>query len=722
LDLFRHLGEEDRVSWAGLALFGFDLLRPQGLFGLAAAGAVLFLGALALRSRKRAVHQLVSLRQSARFLPQFSSRRARWRLVLATLGLALLSLAAAGPVRGYTVREKQRKGLDLVVCVDTSRSMLVRDLRPDRLTRARREVRGLLDHLGGDRVALIAFSGDAREVAPLTHDHRTLSALIDDLAPDENLKGGTDLGAALDRALAMFDGRTGAHEAIILITDGEDLEGRGLEAAKAAAEKHIRVYVVGMGTEQGGKIPTLGPNGQETFVKDKLGQEVVSAMGGKGLAEIASTTGGAYIAAGESASPLEELYQKRISQLEGLAREAGEEWVPHDRFQWFLVLAFACVLAETALREKRPRVRAGRILSMRRAQAMGVAPFALALLQAATPPAVQQAPGTDVNPPAPEPKAAPPYPGSPRTGLIELQARARDHKSAEAVELGQALLAVPTLSDRDRAEVSYDLGVARLAQREPDGELAGELGGDLGGALADFHRSRALAGPGSLRMDAMYNVGAVELERAEALRQELPEIRQKLGLPPQPKLPQAAGGGAPDEDLRQAEAQYLTAKVALAERLRAGLAAKQRDADTCANLELIQRRLRELADLREKRQQEQKDQDSKDPKEDQQNPKQDSKSSQGKEPPKDPNGDTKGDPKESQQPNPQEQPKDDSKPQDKEQPKPSETKAPKPGDERVLTKEEVQRLLDQLGKIEQEAEQVRAHLRVLRRPPVERDW
>ena len=350
MDLDLDLGQEAAVT-------GVDFLRPE-LVALCLLAALLFLvGWGGLRARKRAREKLVSARHARRFLPAFSEGRTRLRVVLASTALALLALGLAGPVRGYTLRAVQRKGLDLVVCIDTSRSMLVRDLRPDRLTRAIREVSGLIDRLRGDRIALIAFSGEPREIAPLTHDRTTLRALLKTISPDDNTRGGTDLGAALDRALSMFDGRTGSHEAIVLLTDGEDLEAHGLQIAQQAAESGIRIYVVGMGTVEGGKNPVTAPDGSQTFLVDNQGGEVISALGGSGLEELARATGGDYLAATRVAAPLEELYQRRISRLEGRELGGGQESVPHDRFQWVLVLALACMLAEAGLRERRPRVR-----------------------------------------------------------------------------------------------------------------------------------------------------------------------------------------------------------------------------------------------------------------------------------------------------------------------------------------------------------------------------
>lgn len=335
---------------------GFELLRPEALAWVLGAPLLLALGLWSLSARARDMARLVEPPQLARLVPRFSRTRARLRVLLASAGVLFAALALLGPVRGYSLRDVQRRGLDLVLCVDTSRSMLAQDLRPDRLSRAKRDVQGLLQRLGGDRAALLAFAGDVRVVAPLTHDRSTLAHFVATLGPEENLLGGTDLGAALERALGLFDGRSGAHEAIVLLTDGEDLEGRGLEVAKEAHERGIRVFVAGYGSEGGGKIPDGGGG----FVRDETGREVVTALDDATLRAIADASGGAYLVASASAVPLEELYEKRIARLETRELWAGKERIPHDRYQWPLVLALGCMLAEASLRERRPaRAREG---------------------------------------------------------------------------------------------------------------------------------------------------------------------------------------------------------------------------------------------------------------------------------------------------------------------------------------------------------------------------
>ena len=318
-----------------------------------AAPLLLAVAAWGRAARRREQRHLGAQVQRARFLPSYVHGRAVARAALAGGAVLLLAIACMGPVHGSSSVPVVRRGLDIAICIDTSRSMLAEDVRPARIVRAKREVAGLLETLGGDRVCLVAFSGDARDISPLTHDKVALAGFLEHLSVEDNRMGGTDLGNALEHALELFDGREGAHEAIVLITDGEDLEGRGREVAERAAALGIRVYVVGVGTRAGGKIPLESKDGSRSFLVGPDGQEVISALDDTSLRELAAATEGEYLSVEESPTPLEELFHKRISNIEGYSSEEGFQEVPHDRFQLPLALALACMLIEAALRERR---------------------------------------------------------------------------------------------------------------------------------------------------------------------------------------------------------------------------------------------------------------------------------------------------------------------------------------------------------------------------------
>ena len=302
-------------------------------------------GLVAARSYWKAKRSMDSWLHSAQRKRQLAGNRpsaSRWRLIWGFLGLAGLTVALLGPIHGSSLLPVQRKGIDIVVCLDTSRSMLAQDVGENRLLEAKKELRSLMDSLEGDRMALVAFSGDVRQVAPLTRDMKTLSWFMDGLGPQDNRLGGTDLGGAIDSALDMFDGRSGSHEAIILVTDGEDLGGDGLKAAERAAESGIRIYVLGMGTEGGAKVPAL----EGGWVRDENRDDVITRLEAVTLSSIAESTGGLYIPAHGTVLPLEQLYTKGFSRLEGRQYELGFEEVPSDRYQWPLLLALIFLALE----------------------------------------------------------------------------------------------------------------------------------------------------------------------------------------------------------------------------------------------------------------------------------------------------------------------------------------------------------------------------------------
>jgi Ca-activated chloride channel family protein len=659
--------------------------------------------------------------------------RVKW--IAEMCGLALVVVALLGPARGFTRRTMQRRSLDLVVCVDTSRSMLAEDLRPNRLTRARREVSGLLDQLAGDRVGLLAFSGDVREVAPLTRDRQTLKALLGELTPEENRRGGTNLGAALSRALDIFDGRTGAHEAIVVLTDGEDLEGQGAAMAERAREAGIGIFVVGIGTEAGGKIPIVDARGKVSFLKGPEGKEVVSKLDRKSLGQLAETTGGAFLTTSDSATPLEEMYMKRISKLSTRAEATGEEKVPNDRYQWALLPGFLLLLVAYALGERRLR-RTLRRAPMRLAGLLFVGVW---LVPAARADAVELA-----------------VPPASLRNVLKAAIEAVDDGKAQ-LALGSLTLAIGdlpaieatappgatapeaaaepvALEDEEEAEPDADSRWSELELAElhfARGVVAHGMG-ELQFAAADFSRAAVLSGGGELRRDATYDAGSALLAFAEAKRAEA----QAPPAPPAPSPPGAASPQPQEDPIEAQRRRYREARAAFVQ----GLRLDPTDEDTRADLELIVRRLRELDDQEEQQKQDQdqekQDQDKQDQdQQDQQDQDQQDQQSQDQQ-----DQDKSGQDEQDQQKQDQDQQdQEEQKESDKER-EPQETPEPKPEEEKrdeaepqeaqpkeaqpvgELSKEELARLIDQLQEMEAEQQELERRLRKVGRVPVKRDW
>lgn len=327
----------------------FEFLRPQLVWSVLVALVVAGFALRAVGARRAALARLVHGSAPHLWLPS----RSHLRWILACGAICLGALALCGPTFGFSERPRIQRGIDLVICFDTSRSMLARDVRPTRFERAQREIGQLLEELDGNRASLVAFGGDARRVAPLSRDGAALEQLLDAVTTKDTRVGGTDLGRAIDFALELFEERSGKHEAIVLVTDGEDLTGEGLAAAERAAERGIRVFVVGIGTTQGAKIPVVDLDGDEHFLRGPDGDEVVSRLVDETLERLALATDGAYTSTERSGSPLLDLYRGPIRAVERRESMGGTARVPHDRYQWPLLVAVLFVTIESALRERR---------------------------------------------------------------------------------------------------------------------------------------------------------------------------------------------------------------------------------------------------------------------------------------------------------------------------------------------------------------------------------
>jgi Ca-activated chloride channel homolog len=268
------------------------------------------------------------------------------RLTLLT-GLGLLCWM--DPRLGDEPMAVERRGLDVVVCLDTSRSMLAADLEPTRLARALQDVRALLPQLqGGDRIGLVVFAGQARLWIPLTHDVDSFRGLLDEVDTDIIKVGGTDLAAALRKAGELVGGDDAATSAVLLLTDGEDLAGAGQQAATELAGKGVVVHAVGYGSAMGSKI-TLSQKGQQEFLRDSKGNEVVSRMDPDSLRALAAATGGEFVRAEAMALPLNELHEKRLQPMQKRSYDRGEESGKQARYQWVLLPLLGLLLWEIAM-------------------------------------------------------------------------------------------------------------------------------------------------------------------------------------------------------------------------------------------------------------------------------------------------------------------------------------------------------------------------------------
>jgi Ca-activated chloride channel family protein len=302
-------------------------------------------------------------------------------LLLVSLGLMLFALA--GPRWGSHYEEVSQKGVDIMLLIDVSPSMLVEDIDPNRLERARREILDFIRVVAGDRVGLIAFAGAAFIQCPLTLDYAALEMFLSALQPDLIPVPGTDLGAAIDLGIAAFDDESATDKVILLITDGEDNEARGLAAARQAAAKGIKIFVFGIGDVGGGPIPEL--DGSGGFKKDRQGKLILSKLEEEGLQNIASLTGGTYVRSVAGDLDLDVLYFDGIkSRTRAQELKSGKIKVYEERFALFVLAAFILLLIEGFIDGKvRFKAQAGRKATPARAGVLLLVVAAACMLAAA---------------------------------------------------------------------------------------------------------------------------------------------------------------------------------------------------------------------------------------------------------------------------------------------------------------------------------------------------
>jgi Ca-activated chloride channel homolog len=327
---------------------------PQLLWLLALVPAAIGFFIWALRRRREALRQFAEARLLAALTPDLDERRQRWRAALVVAAVGLLVLALAGPKWGFHWEEVHREGVDIVVALDTSRSMLAEDVKPNRLARAKLAVEDLVKRLKGDRIGLVAFAGSAFVQCPLTLDYDAFDESLHAVNVGIIPKGGTALTEAIKAGLDAFEGRQGKHEALILITDGEDHEGHVEDAAKEAADRGVKIYTVGIGTADGDLIP-ITVDGQQNFLKDRRGQVVKSRLDEDTLQKIATTTGGAYVHATSGDFGLDTVYNEFIGKMEKRELKSTMERRYEERFQWPLLAALLLVALEPLIGDRRRR-------------------------------------------------------------------------------------------------------------------------------------------------------------------------------------------------------------------------------------------------------------------------------------------------------------------------------------------------------------------------------
>jgi Ca-activated chloride channel homolog len=332
------------------------------LAGLLVCAGLAFLFVRFDRRRESDLAKLIHPRFRERLTAGFSPRLRRVKRALWLLAVLLIFTAIARPLKGYEWREVKRRGIDILFAVDTSRSMLAEDLTPNRLERARLGILDFVGRLEGDRVGLIPFAGSAFALCPLTLDYDAFRESLDALNTDLIPRQGTDLASAIKEAERLFDETGNNHRVLVLLTDGEDLQGDVIDAARAAADKGMAIHTIGVGGAEGARIPIRYQNGRTDFVRDTNGQVVETKLDESTLRKIAEATGALYVPLGRGAEGLDTIYQEKLRLVPKSERDQRLERVPLERFEWPLGAAVFLLLLEFFITDRR-RLKTDRILS-----------------------------------------------------------------------------------------------------------------------------------------------------------------------------------------------------------------------------------------------------------------------------------------------------------------------------------------------------------------------
>ncbi len=302
------------------------------------------------RRRRVLLGKLIATRLHERLAGTVSVPKRRWKFALLLLALAALIVSLAQPRYGFTWQESKRRGRDVIIAIDTSKSMLATDLAPNRLTRAKLAAQDLITQLQGDRVGVIAFAGGAFLQAPLTADTNAILSSLQELDTEIIPRGGTDIAGAIRTAMDAFGKGESDHRALIVFTDGEELDADGVKEAEKQKDV-LKIFTIGLGSAEGALIPMPGARGGTEFLKDSDGQIVKSRLDEDRLRKIAEAGGGFYLGLLNSREQMGQLIRDGLGSMTETDIDAKVSRQPIERYQWplgagILLLAVAMLIGE----------------------------------------------------------------------------------------------------------------------------------------------------------------------------------------------------------------------------------------------------------------------------------------------------------------------------------------------------------------------------------------
>ncbi|MFT7619842.1 MAG: Ca-activated chloride channel family protein [Planctomycetota bacterium] len=320
-------------------------------------------------TRKRILADLIGKRLIPDMIVGSSGERRFWKLLIRTVAVLLIALAIMRPQWGEKRIDIERKGIDIALVVDTSKSMLAEDVQPSRMERVKQELSYFVENtLREDRVSLVAFAGTARALCPLTLDRAAFEIFLDELDVGVIPQGGTDLGRAIEAALDSFGDDVRNHKAILLLSDGEAHAGIPEKTIDQANKRGVRIYTIGVGNEEGVRIPLEDDDGSRIYLRDNEGNVVTTRLEARILKTIAQRSlDGAYVSLTVGRDNLQKIYLDNIKKIEERELKSSKQVRQIDRFQWFLAAALILLMFDGLIPEGRPRRSSSNVSEQRRA-------------------------------------------------------------------------------------------------------------------------------------------------------------------------------------------------------------------------------------------------------------------------------------------------------------------------------------------------------------------
>jgi Ca-activated chloride channel family protein len=329
----------------------FRIANPEYLYALLVIPALIAFFWYSRIQRKKALALFGQKEIMSLLMPNVSSTRPVLKFIVLMFALASIIIGLARPQFGSKLRTEKRKGIELIIALDVSNSMMAEDIQPNRLERAKRAISQLVDKLSNDKIGLIVFAGEAYTQLPITADYVSAKLFLNSISPNIVPTQGTAIGAAIELGTKSFTPQFVGSKAMIIITDGENHEDDPVGAAKTATEQGIVIYTIGMGLPQGGPIPDFS-NGTKTYRKDRQGNTIVTKLDEGMLQKIAEAGKGAYVRANNAQVGLNNLFDE-VNKMEKSELETQTYADYDDKFQYFIGLGLFLIMLDFLILDRR---------------------------------------------------------------------------------------------------------------------------------------------------------------------------------------------------------------------------------------------------------------------------------------------------------------------------------------------------------------------------------